>query len=156
MHALGRCMSIQRLSTEYWEACLPETWAHVEREPDGTVYFESPDHATGVYLSTWRANGQSLADALRDTRAIELRNLPPSDAGRWEIIGSAEPGNGPVFDTTVEYLNRLERHRIVSRLLGRGDQYVRLCYHDYKCEDANVSARQSAAIISSLVLKESS
>jgi hypothetical protein len=64
-------MSVQTIRSDFWEARLPEGWVRVERPPKEVVYFESPDHAAGIYFSTWRITGQSLPSALQGTRAIE-------------------------------------------------------------------------------------
>jgi hypothetical protein len=145
-------MSPQTIRTEFWEAQLPAGWVQSEREPKEVVYFESPDGTAGVYLSTWRIAGQPLIAAMRDTQAIEERNLPPTERGRWEVLKSDQLG-GSDIEAATEYLNRTDRYRIVSRMLGRGDFYVRLTYHDYDCVDPSESAQRSEPVLASLTLR---
>lgn len=145
-------MSEQTVSTDLWEARLPEAWVHVPQESEDSTYFESPDGSAGVYFSTWGTRGKSLADVLRDTWAIELRNLPDADSGKWEIVERSETSDGTWIEACAEYLNRADGHRIVSRLLGRDEFYVRLSYHDYDCIDRVKSAELSATILASLTL----
>ena len=147
-------MSTQVISTDLWEASLPEPWVRVDRDPQEVVYFESPDGTAGVYLSTWCVTGQSLLSALEGTQAIEWRNLPSPEHGQWEVLRRSESDHGVQIEAVTEYFNRADNYRIVSRLLGRDDHYVRLAYHDYSCTDARVSAEQSDPIVASLILRD--
>jgi hypothetical protein len=124
------------------------------RDPEEVVYFEAPDHSAGAYFSTWQMAGQLLLDAMRDTLRIELRNLPATDHGSWEVLSRSESNSGPELEMLTEYFNLSAKYRIVSRLLGRGDRYVRLSLHDYHCIDPVVSAAHSSPIVASLVLVE--
>ncbi|HET9232651.1 MAG TPA: hypothetical protein VFP10_00760 [Candidatus Eisenbacteria bacterium] len=142
-----------QVTTELWEAQLPEGWIQVHRDPEEEVYFESPDGAKGVYVSAWRTRNQSLVEAMRDTRAVEKRNLPPSGRGSWEVLTSKELDSGPDIDAETEYINRADRYRIVSRLLGRDDFYVRMTYHDYDCADPAESEESSRSVLQSLTLR---
>ena len=144
------------VSSSFWKASLPDGWLRLEREPKEVVYFESPDHTAGIYFSTWRINGQSLSSALEDTRRIERRNLPKSDHGHWEALRDSQVVKGSEVESIVEYFNRVDKYRILSRLLGRDDQYIRVTYHDYGCVDLKVSAERSDPIVGSVVLTESS
>jgi len=146
-------MSPQTISTEFWEAQLPDGWFQVQRDPNEVVYFESSDRTAGVYLSTWRVSGQSLLAAMRDARVIEKRNLPPTEHGRWEVLRSEELDNGADVEAAAEYLNRTDRYRIASRLLGRNDYFVRLTYHDYDCVNPTDSAERSGFVLTSLRLR---
>jgi hypothetical protein len=147
-------MSFQTISSDKWQAALPDGWLRGDSGTEGVTYFESPDRCAGAYFSAWRTRDQSLFDAMQDTRAIEYRQLPPSSDGSWEIVGSTECVNEGLTEFLTEYLNRVDRYRIVSRLLGRGDWYVRFTFHDYNCADLAVSKGLSDPWLASLALRE--
>lgn len=146
-------MRVQTIRTDHWVARLPEDWSRVDREPPEVVYFEAPDHSAGVYFSNWRVAGQSLRAAMQDAGAIERQSLPPSATGEWEVLRQLEADTDSQLETTTEYLNRVDQYRIVSRLLGRDDEYVRMTYHDYACTDLGRSVERSGPIIESLALR---
>ncbi|HYV18756.1 MAG TPA: hypothetical protein VFC25_06985 [Verrucomicrobiae bacterium] len=146
-------MSTQVVSTDFWEAQLPEDWVHKEAEPSQEVYFEAPDHTAGVYISTWRIADESLQKALQTTRAVELKHLPAPRSGFWQVVSSTPIEDTPEIDARAEYFNRADQYRIVSRLLGRGDKYIRVTFHDYGCSDRARSARRSEPIVDSFMLR---
>ena len=147
-------MSVQTVSTDHWEAQLPEDWFHKPGQSERAVYFESPDHTAGVYLSTWRPNGQTLVAAARDAQAAVKRNLPTADDSVWEILKAKEDVSDAGFDLRSEYFNRKEAYRIESRILGRTDYYVLLNFHDYDCADPAASAARWSPWVESLRLTE--
>lgn len=146
-------MSIQTISTDFWEVQFPEDWVHKDQGIENTAYFEAPDHTQGVYLSTWRATNEPLLKAMIGARAIERRHLPPVEAGEWEVLQSSEHEGESCTEVRTEYFNRGAAYRIVSRALGRADCYVRCAYHDYGCTDLRVSAERSEPWIRSLHLR---
>ncbi len=145
-------MDTMKISTDLWEAHVPEGWVHVEHESEGTVYFEAPDGAAGVYVTTWGVNGEPLRDVMDAAREIEQSNLPESK-GAWAVVGHTHDENGEQIEMLTEYLNRTDGYRIVSRLLGRNDFYVRFTFHDYGCDDVAVSAERSDPVVRSLMLR---
>jgi hypothetical protein len=147
-------MSGQIVSTDFWEARLPEDWLRAEVEPGESVYFYAPDSTAGIYISTWRITDQSLQSALQHARAIELKHLPAPTAGFWQVISSTNIEAAPEIDARAEYFNRADHYRIVSRMLGRADQYVRITFHDYGCADRAKSALRSEPILESFVLRQ--
>jgi len=142
----------QTVGTDQWEVVLPGDWMRPEPRSDEQVYFESPNRSEGVYFIAVQTKNQPLRAAFQDMRVIEFRNLPPSEEGTWEVLSSTEEVRGAEVDAVTEYYNRTDNYRIVSRLLGREDFYVRLTYHDYYCTDPAVSARQSFHLLNSLTL----
>jgi hypothetical protein len=146
-------MSIQTISTDFWEVQFPETWVYKDQGIEKTTYFEAPDGTQGVYLSTWRTDDEPLLAAMRSARVIEQRHLPTAGDGEWEVLQSTEQEGELCTEVRSEYLNRAAGYRIVSRLLGRADCYVRLTYHDYGCADLTISNTRSEPWIQSLCLR---
>lgn len=114
-------MSPQAIGTEFWEAQFADGWIQVRRDPNEVVYFESPDRTAGVYLATWRVPGQSLVAAMRDARAIEKRNLPPTERGRWEVLKSEELDNGVDIEAAAEVGERIEWAEDASQQAAAAD-----------------------------------
>jgi hypothetical protein len=153
-NALGRQeMSLQTISTDFWEARFPEDWSHKDQGLEYTTYFEAPDHSQGVYLSTWRNAVGPLLTAMLNTREIERRTLPTTGAGQWAELRSTESEDESHIEVRTEYFNSGASYRSVSRILGRADCYVRLAYHDYGCSNPWVSAERSEPWIRSLCLR---
>ena len=144
-------MKSQTVSTEMWQAQLPEDWTLIEGT-GSSIYFESPDGAAGAYFLAWRVFGRSLDEAVQDTRASERRALPETEEGQWEIVRSSAQDDAHQIDGVVEYFNRRSCYRIASRILGRRGYCVRLAYHDYYCTDFEQSAEQSVRWVTSLTL----
>jgi hypothetical protein len=146
-------MSSQVISTDFWAAELPHDWVRGDADPP-QVYFESPDHTAGIYISTWQIAGESLQKALERTRAIELKHLPKPTSGFWQVLLSMPIAAAAEIDTRADYLNRADQYRIVSRLLGRGEKYVRITFHDYGCGDLVQSNQRYEPIVSSFALRQ--
>jgi hypothetical protein len=147
-------MKEQVVSTDFWEARLPEDWVRADAEPG--VYFEAPDHTAGIYISTWRIRDESLQVAIQHARAIELKHLPAPTTGFWQVVSSTPIEAASEIDVRAEYLNRADHYRIVSRTLGRDHQYVRVTFHDYGCTDMALSAQRSEPIMASFGLRQRS
>lgn len=146
-------MTVQTISSDQWEVGLPESWIDREAGANGSLYFEAPNQTEGVYLSTWQTRDQPLRSAMLDTREIERRNLPDVD-GEWELLKSLEEEDHSHVEVFTEYFNPTAQYRIVSRLLGRADYYVRFTYHDYDCGDVRASTERSDPWIQSLALRD--
>ena len=87
---LGRQdVSVQVVSSEFWEVHLPNDWVLKEHEIEHTTYVEAPDGSQGVYMSTWRDTSRPLPFAMLEARDIERRNLP--DVSNRYHISSAPP-----------------------------------------------------------------
>ena len=147
-------MSFQTISTDLWELRVPEDWIYKDRGIEGTTYFEAPDGHEGIYRSTWRDTTQPLLKAMLDARTAEQRNLPTAGDGEWELLQTTETEGEANTEVRSEYFNRDAAYRIVSRLLGRADHYVRLSYHDYACTDLRVSTERSEIWIGPLRLRD--
>jgi hypothetical protein len=145
-------MRKQTISTELWEAQLPEDWRLVEDETGQSTYFESPDRAAGAYFLAWRVSEPSLRAAVQSMRDIERRALPRTELGTWEVVRESSGGNGAGVDDTVEYFNRQSCYRIASRILGRSSNCVRFAYHDYSCTEFERSVNESKEWLASLTL----
>lgn len=87
-------------------------------------------------------------------RAIERQNLPTAGDGEWELLHATERDGDSHIEVRTEYFNRGAAYRIVSRILGRGDYFVRLSYQDYDCQDVRFSTERSEPWISSLCLRD--
>ena len=146
-------MSTQTIRGDVWEACLPEAWTEASCNIAGTSYFEAPDHACGVYLASWQVQGNRLLDAMRVTRRVELKHLP-GDQAHWVVVGKSESAGGAETEVVTEYFDRSDSYRIISRLLGHHDYYVRLVYHDYDCNDLATSNERSEPVVRSLRLRK--
>lgn len=143
-------MDIQTLTSEFWKVRLPEDWVH-KPSIDHPWYWESPDGAAGVYLSTFRIN-EPVSAAIHSARSSERRNLPGD--GEWQVLHESESDAESLVEVVSEYLNREKRYRLVSRMLGRSEILVRLTFHDYDCADPLESAARSSPLVNSLEFLE--
>ena len=146
-------MSAQVVSSKFWEVRLPDEWALKDQEIEHTTYVEAPDGSQGVYVSTWRDSRRPLLTAMQEARAVERRNLPHAGNGSWEVLQSTENDGPSCIELLSEYLNLAATYRIVSRMLGRDDCYVRLTYHDYDCKDLAFSIERAEPWVRSLSLR---
>jgi len=147
-------MKKQMISTELWEAQLPEDWRLAENGTGQSIYFESPDSTAGANFLAWRPSQQSLLAAVQSMRDIERRALPKTEQGTWEVVRESSRSDEAGIDDIVEYFNRESCYRIASRILGRSGHCVRFAYHDYSCTEFERSVSESKEWLASLRLLE--
>jgi hypothetical protein len=143
--------SYNTISTETWKVRLPEDWTKRESSIDGSVYFESSDESKGAYFTIWRIadDTRSQKEILESFRRVELRSFDEMEGRTWERVDEWT-ADIPLLTLGVDCLDREHSYRLVCQLIIRLPWLVRSSFHDYYCEDYDVSKEYFRPIIESL------
>jgi len=146
-----------RVRGDSWTIALPEGWKAPEALENGTVYLDSADESKGIYITTWTlppedapAGAVAAAQSFKDK---DVQMLQQMQGYAWRLLDESvdepEAGAGVVM---ADHLADANEYRIVTKVIARPPLVVRAAFHDYLCDDYEVSREYFAALVQSFHL----
>ena len=140
-----------------WTIALPEGWKAAETLENGTVYFDSFDESKGIYITTWMLSPEDLpespADAAESFKDKDVQALEQMEGYTWRLVDERVDAPEPAVAVVIaDHLADANEYRIVTKVIARPPLVVRAAFHDYSCDDYEVSREYFAALIQSLAL----
>jgi hypothetical protein len=140
-----------------WTIALPEGWKAPETLENGTVYLDSFDESKGIYVTTWMLPPddlpESAADVAESFKDKEVQALQQMEGYTWRLVDervdTPDPGVALVI---ADHLADANEYRIVTKVIARPPLVVRAAFHDYSCDDYEVSREYFAGLIQSFSL----
>jgi hypothetical protein len=141
-----------RLTTDGWTVVLPSDWN--DKSESETTYFESPDGTMGVYIAVWCMGDdeeQSPAELVEAFVAIELESILDGNSQGQVLAKDVEHVDGSVVCVWDTY-SAVDVYRVAGKIQAKGKYVLRATFHDYACEEYDLSKQKFAPIIASLRL----
>jgi hypothetical protein len=144
------------VSTDTWEITLPSDWVQKEPSEQGALYFESADGSKAMYISTWNvgANPSPPNEVAESFKAKDMRALHDMDGYKWSVVAEQVTHSECSAVVLLDNLAAANTYRIVTKILARPPLVIRASFHDYLCEDYELSRAYFTPIIDSLNLRE--
>jgi len=133
-------MDFDRITTENWTVAFPCDWID-KSEEDGTLYFSSPDGEKGFYLSLWLMSDEELRtpeELVSSFQKTEIESFISSNEG-WKLLKSEiNSSELPVVGYWGGF-SESSMYRISGKQLAYGKLVLRATFHDYYCENQELS-----------------
>ena|SRR5437763_16610235 len=146
------------VSTDTWVISLPGDWVEKESTEYGALNFESADGAKAMYITTWELpDGEGprmpkeLAESFKNKSVEALHDM---EGYSWQLVDDVAGQTGATAVVLVDHLAEANGYRIVTKILARPPVVVRASFHDYLCEDYEISREFFAPVVHSLRLRE--
>lgn len=141
------------IRTGTWSLFLPSDWLEKGQTDGGALYFESPEGDKAIYISTWnlRENAPpSSAEAVKSFAEVERQSLLDMEGYSWETLLDQNQESDGTAVALVDCLAKDNCYRIASKILANLPLIVRASFHDYACEDYELSRAYFLPVIESL------
>ena len=146
-------MEFDRITTHNWTIAFPADW--IDKTQEGkSLYFESPDQEKGFYLSLWNMSDKELRtseELVKSFQSTEIESFL-NDPKNWELLHKELNFNGSQAIGTWEVFNKLNSYRVYGKVISKGSFVLRATFHDYNCENIELSKEFYLPIVNSLEL----
>src|SRR5215207_5391737 len=127
-----------------WTIALPANWKAPETLENGTVYLDSFDESKGIYITTWMLAAEDMprspVDAAGSFKDKDVQALQLMEGYTWRLVDERVEAPQPdVAVVIADHLADANEYRIVTKVIARPPLVVRAAFHDYSCDDYEVS-----------------
>ena len=142
-------MSLSTHTGANWRVALPTDWRQL-RQDDGVAYFESGDHARGLYIAVWQVPDarRNVAQVVAEFAAVTMEHQDALPDQHW-LHKTVPLGDG---DLLIESVDEVRGYRVLTRVIAQMPLVLRAAFHDYAYTDVPTSNRALGASLQSVLL----
>lgn len=153
LHVRPLMQTYDNIPTDTWSLSLPSDWLEKEQTESGALYFESPEGDKAIYISTWNLGESappSSTEVATSFAETERQSLLDMEGYSWETLSDQTQESDGIAVVLVDSLAKDNCYRIASKILAHLPLIVRASFHDYACEDYDLSKNYFSPVIESL------
>jgi hypothetical protein len=150
-------LNYNSVETDAWFIQLPSDWVEKKTTLGAEkLYFESPDEAKGLYISTIRVgpdDHRSPMEHLKVVKGILEKSLNDMAGYKWVRIQDKAYADLETGELLLDNYDRENQYRIVTRVVVNLPYLSTVSVHDYLCDDLDASNELLLPILNSFLLR---